>query len=68
MNRAINVFKGRTKENPPTSAGRVTGYGLRKKLGEHYDKVDPHRRKDRKERMSEEIGRASCRERVFRAV
>ena len=32
----------------------MTGYGLRYKLGEYYDKVDPHRRKDRKERMSED--------------
>ena len=41
LNRAIHPLKGRPKEKPPTSAGRVTGYGLRKKLGEYYDKVDP---------------------------
>ena len=27
FNRAMNVFKGRDKSKPPTSAGRVTGFG-----------------------------------------
>ena len=45
------MLKGRPKEKPPTSAGRVTGFGLFRKLGEHYNKLDPNRRK---EKMSEE--------------
>jgi hypothetical protein len=34
FNRAINVIKGRAKSLPPTSAGRVAGYGTYDKVGD----------------------------------
>ena len=75
FNRAMNVHKGRDKSKPPTSAGRVTGFGTAMKFTENYstdtDKKRERRRpaKDRAEvlelRKKLEIGRASCRERVY---
>jgi hypothetical protein len=46
-NRAINMIKGRAKSLPPTSAGRVAGYGTYKKVGD-FKKVDCEAKKERK--------------------
>ena len=37
FNRATNAFKNRPLDLPPTSAGRVSGFGLNQKVGEYYD-------------------------------
>ena len=36
FNRAMNVYKERDKSKPPTSAGRVTGFGTAMKFTEYY--------------------------------
>jgi hypothetical protein len=59
FNRAINVIKGRAKSLPPTSAGRVAGYGT-------YDKVDDFKEEDReakKERKAAAVAVATASER-----
>jgi succinate dehydrogenase/fumarate reductase flavoprotein subunit len=47
FNRAINVIKGRAKSLPPTSAGRVAGYGTYDKVG-NFKKEDREAKKERK--------------------
>jgi hypothetical protein len=47
FNRAINVIKGRAKSLPPTSAGRVVGYGTYDKVGD-FKKEDREVKKERK--------------------
>jgi hypothetical protein len=47
FNRAINMIKGRAKSLPPTSAGRVTGYGTYDKVGD-FKKEDREAKKERK--------------------
>jgi hypothetical protein len=47
FNRAINVIKGRAKSLPPTSAGRVVGYGTYDKVGD-FKKEDREAKKERK--------------------
>ena len=36
FNRATNAFKERDLDLPPTSSGRVSGFGLNMKVGEYY--------------------------------
>jgi hypothetical protein len=47
FNKAINVIKGRAKSLPPTSAGRVAGYGTYDKVG-NFKKEDHEAKKERK--------------------
>jgi hypothetical protein len=47
FNRAMNVFKGRDKSKPPTSAGRVTGFGTSMKFIEYYS-TDTDKKKERR--------------------
>ena len=47
FNRAMNVFKGRDKSKPPTSAGRVSVFGTSMKFGEYY-KDECKKRKEMK--------------------
>jgi hypothetical protein len=47
FNRAINMIKGRAKSLPPTSAGRVAGYGTYDKVGD-FKKEDHEAKKERK--------------------
>jgi hypothetical protein len=47
FNRAINMIKGRAKSLPPTSAGRVAGYGTYDKVGD-FKKEDREAKKERK--------------------
>ena len=43
----MNVYKGRDKSKPPTSAGRVTGFGTAMKFIEYYS-TDPEKKKERR--------------------
>ena len=36
FNRATNAYKKRPLEKPPTSAGRMSGFGLNMKVAEYY--------------------------------
>lgn len=47
FNRATNRIKGRAKSLPPTSSGRVSGYGTYEKVG-NFRKEDPEAKKERK--------------------
>ena len=47
FNRAMNVFKGRDKSKPPTSAGRVTVFGTSMKFIEYYS-TDTDKKKERR--------------------
>jgi hypothetical protein len=47
FNRVINMIKGRAKSLPPTSAGRVAGYGMYDKVGD-FKKEDREAKKERK--------------------
>jgi hypothetical protein len=47
FNRATNRLKGRAKSLPPTSSGRVSGYGTYEKVG-NFRKEDPEAKKERK--------------------
>jgi hypothetical protein len=47
FNRAMNVHKGRDKSKPPTSAGRVTGFGTAMKFIEYYS-TDTDKKKERR--------------------
>ena len=47
FNRGMNVHKGRDKSKPPTSAGRVTGFGTAMKFIEYYN-TDPEKKKERR--------------------
>ena len=51
FNRAMNVYKERDKSVPPTSAGRVSGFGTSMKFGEYY-KDDIKKRRERKSQSS----------------
>ena len=53
---ATNVYKKRDKSKKPTSAGRVSGFGLGMNFGEYYNE-DP---KTRKERRSQKAAADSC--------
>ncbi len=48
FNRAMNVAKGRDKLAPPTSAGRVSGYGTSVKFTEYYSSDGAGEKKKRK--------------------
>jgi hypothetical protein len=48
FNRAMNVAKGRDKLAPPTSAGRVSGYGTSVKFTEYYSSDGAGETKKRK--------------------
>lgn len=48
FNRAMNVYKGRDKSKPPTSAGRVTGFGTSMKFIEYYSTDTDTKRERRK--------------------
>ena len=47
FNRATNAYKHRDKLMPPTSAGRVSGFGTSMMFGE-YNKDEIKKRKERK--------------------
>ena len=47
FNRAMNVYKGRDKSKPPTSAGHVTGFGTSVKFLQYYN-TDTETRKERR--------------------
>ena len=47
FNRATNAYKDRDKSKPPTSAGRVSGFGTSMKFVEYYSS-DPEKRKERR--------------------
>ena len=47
FNRAMNVYKGRDKSKPPTSAGRVSGFGTAMKFTEYYS-TDTEKKKERR--------------------
>ena len=47
FNRTMNVMKERDLDLPPTSSGRVSGFGLNMKVGEYY-KSDAKSRKARR--------------------
>ena len=47
FNRVMNVYKGRDKSKPPTSAGRVTGFGTAMKFTEYYS-TDTENKKERR--------------------
>ena len=47
FNRVMNVHKGRDKSKPPTSAGRVSGFGTSMKFLQYYSS-DPEKRKERR--------------------
>jgi len=47
FNRVMNVHKGRDKSKPPTSAGRVTGFGTSMKFIEYYS-TDTDKKKERR--------------------
>ena len=51
FNRAMNAYKKRPLSEPPTSAGRVCGFGTSVKFREYY-KEDAKKRKERKSQMS----------------
>ena len=51
FNRATNAYKKRPKFEPPTSAGRVSGFGTSMKFREYY-KEDEKKRKERKTQTS----------------
>ena len=36
FNRATNAYKNRPLDKPPTSAGRLSGFGLNMKVAEYY--------------------------------
>ena len=48
FNRAMNVHKGRDKSKPPTSAGRVSGFGTAMKFIEYYSTDTDNKRTRRK--------------------
>ena len=54
FNRAMNVFKGRDKLKPPTSAGRVTGFGTSMKFIEYYS-TDADKRKERRKPAKDKV-------------
>ena len=47
FNRAMNVYKKRDKSSPPTSAGRVSGFGTSMKFVQYYS-TDAETRKERR--------------------
>ena len=47
FNRAMILYKGRDKSKPPTSAGRVTGFGTSMKFLEYYS-TDTEKKKERR--------------------
>jgi hypothetical protein len=47
FNRATNAYKKRPVDEPPTSAGRVSGFGLNMKVAEYYGS-DAKSRKERR--------------------
>ena len=48
FNRATNVFKNRDKSAPPSSAGRVSGFGTSMKFTEYYNSDGGVTRKERR--------------------
>ena len=46
-NRATNAYKGRDKSMPPTSAGRVSGFGTSMKFINYYH-LEAHMKKERR--------------------
>ena len=48
FNRAMNTHKGRDKSKPPTSAGRVSGFGTAMKFIEYYSTDTDNKRTRRK--------------------
>jgi hypothetical protein len=53
FNRALNAYKKRPLSEPPTSAGRVCGFGTSMKFREYY-KEDNKKRRERRSAMSSE--------------
>jgi hypothetical protein len=47
FNRATNAYKERDLDKPPTSAGRVSGFGTSMKVSEYYGS-DAKTRKERR--------------------
>jgi hypothetical protein len=47
FNRAMNAYKKRPTSEPPTSAGRVSGFGTSMKFREYY-KEDPAKKRKEK--------------------
>ena len=58
FNWATNKMKERDLDLPPTSSGRVSGFGLNMKVGEYYQSDA----KSRKERRTTSKGRAEVQE------
>ena len=54
FNRVMNRFKGREKTQPPTSAGRVAGFGTSMKFIEYYS-TDTEARKQRRKSGKAEV-------------
>ena len=54
FNRALNRFKGRDQTLPPTSAGRVAGFGTSMKFIEYYS-TDTEARKQRRKSGKAEV-------------
>ena len=48
FNRAMNVYKERDKSVPPTSAGRVSGFGTSMKFLQYYSTNSETRKERRK--------------------
>ena len=54
FNRVMNRFKRREKTQPPTSAGRVSGFGTSMKFIEYYS-TDTEARKQRRKSGKAEV-------------
>ena len=48
FNRATNAYKKRPLEKPPTSAGRLSGFGLNMKVAEYYSSDPKSSKKERR--------------------
>ena len=55
FNRAMNVYKNRDKSAPPTSAGRVSGFGTSMKFLQYYSTDTEMRKERRKSSKDKEV-------------
>ena len=63
FNRAMNVYKERDKSAPPTSAGRVSGFGTSMKFLQYYS-MDTETRKERRKTTRDKLEVMELRKKV----
>lgn len=55
FNRATNAYKGRPKSKPPTSAGRVSGFGTSTKFRQYYNEGAKKRKERRIQATAQDL-------------